>query len=92
MRIIKVCLVGIMAVVLESVLCVGRFAAHLLNRIAGLFSGLFLLSAVVELIQHGAVTHLVATSLFGVLLCVIIPILFGVIVEGLRMLEDWMIR
>ena len=84
MRIIKVCLVGIMSVVLESVLCVGRFA--------GLFSGLFLLSAVVELIQHGAVTHLVATSLFGVLLCVIIPIMFGVIVEGLRMLEDRMIR
>ena len=73
-------------------LCVGRFAAHLLNRIAGLFSGLFLLSAVVALIQHSAVTHLVATSLLGVLLCVVIPILFGVIVEGIGMLEDRMIR
>lgn len=92
MRIIRVCLVGIVAVVLESVLCVGRFAAHLLNRIAGLFSGLFLLSAVVALIQHRAVTHLVATSLLGVLLCVVIPILFGVIVEGIGMLEDRMIR
>ena len=63
MRIIRVCLIGIAAVVLESVLCVGRFAAHLLHRIAGLFAGLFFLSAVVALIQHGAVTHLVATSL-----------------------------
>ena len=58
----------------------------------GLFAGLFLLSAVVALIQHRAVTHLVATSLLGVLLCVVIPILFGVIVEGIGMLEDRMIR
>lgn len=92
MRIIRVCLVGVAAVVLESVLCVGRFAAHVLHRIAGLFSGLFLLSAVVALIQHGEVTHLAATSLLGVLLCVVIPILFGMIVEGLGLLEDWIIR
>lgn len=92
MRIIRVCLVGVAAVVLESVLCVGRFAAHILHRIAGLFSGLFLLSAVVALIQHGEVTHLVATSLLGVLLCVVIPILFGMIVEGLGLLEDWIVR
>ena len=88
MRIIRVCLVGVAVVVLESVLCVGRFAAHVLHRVAGLFSGLFLLSAVVALIQHGEITHLVATSLLGVLLCIVIPILFGVLVEGLKLLEE----
>jgi hypothetical protein len=92
MRIIRVCLVGILAVVLESVLCIGRFTSHVLNRVAALFSGLFLLSAVVAMIQHGGITHLAATSLLGVLLCVIIPILFGVLVEGLGMLEDRMCR
>lgn len=91
MRIIKVCLVGIVAVVLESVLCVGRFASHVLNRVAALFSGLFLLSAVVAMIQNGGITHLAATSLLGVLLCIVVPILFGVMIEGLRLLEEWMV-
>lgn len=91
MRIIKVCLVGIVAVVLESVLCIGRFASHILNRVAALFSGLLLLNAVVAMIQHGRVTHLAATSLLGVLLCIVIPILFGVMVEGLKLLEERML-
>lgn len=91
MRIIRVCLVGVAAVVLESVLCVGRFTAHVLNRVAAFLSGLFFLSAVVEMIQHGMITHLAATSLLGVFLCIVIPLMFGVIIESLKLLEEQMI-
>lgn len=87
MRILKICAVGIGAIIFESVLCVGRIIASLIQRSAAVFSGLCLLCALVALIQDRAITYMVGASMLGFVLCMTIPFLFQLMIAGVELLE-----
>ena len=88
MRIIKVCVTCIGAIVFESILCLSRVLSHIVQRVAALFSLLFLLSAVIALIQDRAITYMVGASMLGFFLCILIPFVFQLMIAGVELLEE----
>jgi len=91
MRVLKICAMGIAAIVLESVLCLGKFFAFVVQRVAALFSLLFLLSAVVAVIQNGVFTYMTGVSVLGFVLCFLAPFVFQLVLNGVEVLEEKLI-
>lgn len=91
MRIIKICAIGIGAILLESILCVAKLLAFVIRRVAAVFSMLFLFSAVVALIQDGAITYMAGASMLGFVLCMAIPFLFQFMITGVELLGEKML-
>ena len=88
MRVIKICATCIGAVIFECILFLSRVLSHIVQRVAGLFSLLFLLSALIALIQDRAITYMVGASTLGFFLCILIPFIFQLMVAGVELLEE----
>ena len=91
MCIIKAIFIGIGAILFETILCVGRIFNHIIQRVAALFSLLFLLSAVLAVIQNGVFTYMTGVSVLGFVLCLLVPFVFQLVLSGVEVLEEKLI-